>query len=183
MPTPTAVRLELSERQRLILEELSRQTTNSYRLVRRVNIILAAAESQTNTQISRQWQLERNQVRYWRQRWLESIAVLAACEQPDADPDDLRTHILEVLSDAPRPGKPPSYSPEQVVQIVAIACEVPSASGYPVSEWTPQLIANEAAHRGIVSDVSASSVRRFLKRSPITASSESLLAQCYPRRS
>lgn len=121
MPTPTAVRLELSEPQRLILEELSRQTTNSYRLVRRTHIILSAAEGQTNTQISRQWQIDHNQVRYWRQRWVESQELLATCEQSDAAPDDLRSRILEVLADAPRPGTPPSYSSEQVVQIVAIA--------------------------------------------------------------
>ncbi|WP_010476809.1 helix-turn-helix domain-containing protein [Acaryochloris sp. CCMEE 5410] len=98
-----------------------RQTTNPYRLVRRASIILSAASGESNTQISRQWQLDHNQVRYWRQRWLDNQERLALCEQVDDSETELTQQVLETLTDAPRPGVPPTFTPEQVVQIVAIA--------------------------------------------------------------
>ena len=55
-----------------------------------------------------------------------------------------------------------TFSPEQVVQIVAIACEKPQASGRPISRWTAEEIAEEAVQRGIVKSVSVTSVKRFL---------------------
>jgi hypothetical protein len=51
MPTPKASVIILSPAQRDCLEQLVRQTTNPYRLVRRAQIILAAAHGKTNCQI------------------------------------------------------------------------------------------------------------------------------------
>jgi transposase len=86
--------------------------------------------------------------------------------------------IKRVLSDRARPGTTNYFSTEQVVQIVALACEKPQASGYPVSHWTPAELAAEAIKRGIVEKISPRSVGRFLKGSYSTASSSPLLAQC-----
>jgi len=162
------------------LSEIARQTTNPYRLVRRASIILAAANGESNSAISRQWQLDRNQVRYWRSRWLADAEKLVLCEQSEHAEDDLKQQVLATLADEQRPGTPSTFTPEQVVQIVAIACEEPSASGRPVNHWTPAELADEAMQRGIVSSISASSVRRFLGGSPTSASSQSLLAECRP---
>jgi putative transposase len=54
--------------------------------------------------------------------------------------------ITAVLQDAQRPGTPANFSTEQVVQIVALACESPSESGRPVSHWTPAELADEAVN-------------------------------------
>ena len=67
---------------------------------------------------------------------------------------------------------------EQVVQIVAIACEECEKSDRPVSHWTPSELADEAIKRGIVEKISPRSVGRFLKRSDITTTSRSLLVKC-----
>jgi hypothetical protein len=56
-----------------------------------------------------------------------------------------------------------------VVQIVALACENPKASGYPVSHWSPRELATEAVKRGIVEKISPRSIGRFLKRSDLIA--------------
>lgn len=178
MPTPKAPPICLSEKQHQCLSQIARQTTNPYRLVRRANIILLAASGESNSHISRQWQLDRNQVRYWRQRWLENQAQLKTCEQADANGEALQAQVLSTLCDEQRPGVPPTFTPEQVVQIVAIACEEPSASARPVTQWTPEEIADEAIKRGIVSGISPSSVRRFLGRGRTSTASQSLLAQC-----
>jgi putative transposase len=63
------------------------------------------------------------------------------------------------------------FSTEQVVQIVALACENPEASGYPVSHWSPRELATEAVKRGIVEKISPRSIGRFLKRSDFTTAS------------
>lgn len=180
MPTPKAPAIDLSEKQQHCLREIARQTTNPYRLVRRASIILAAAAGKSNSALSRQWQLDRNQVRYWRSRWLANTEKLRLCEQSEDAEVDLKQQVLATLADEHRPGTPATFTPEQVVQIVAIACEEPSASGRPVNHWTPEELADEAMKRGIVASISASSVRRFLGGSPATTPSQSLLAECHP---
>jgi hypothetical protein len=89
--------------------------------------------------------------------------------------------ISSVLSDRARLGTSNYFSTEQVVQIVALACESPQASGYPVSHWTPTELAAEAIKRGIVEKISPRSVGRFLKGSYSTTPSSPLLAQCQSR--
>ncbi len=69
-----------------------------------------------------------------------------------------------MLSDEQRPGGPAKFSLEQIVQIVAVACEQPATSGRPISHWTPTEIAQEVVKRGIVQEISPRSVARFLKR-------------------
>ncbi|MGB7417147.1 MAG: helix-turn-helix domain-containing protein [Thermosynechococcaceae cyanobacterium] len=162
MPTPKATVISLSAAQRNSLTQLTHQTTNSYRLVRRASIILAAADGASNSRISDRWQLDRNQVRQWRQRWVDAQETLTLCEVADETGSQLRQQILSVLADIQRPGVPVTFTPEQVVQIVAIACEVPQASGRAVNRWTPSEVADEAIKREIVPRISASSVRRFL---------------------
>ncbi len=69
----------------------------------------------------------------------------------------------------------PTFSAEQVVQIVALACEPPPDSDRPVSHWTPRELAEEAVTRHIVPTISPRSVGRFLKRGPTPAPFEPLL--------
>ena len=80
MSNPQALAIAISERQKNILEQIARRTTNPYRLVRRAQLILLAAEGVNNSKISQQLQLHRNQVRLWRQRWQEAKESLAAAE-------------------------------------------------------------------------------------------------------
>lgn len=63
--------------------------------------------------------------------------------------------IINILSDRPRPGTPPTFTVEQAVQIIAIACENPQESQRQVSHWTPRELAQEVAKRGIVSRMKA----------------------------
>jgi transposase len=75
--------------------------------------------------------------------------------------------IAEVLKDAARPGAPAVFTAEQVVQIIAVACEVLDGSDAPLSHWTQKEIAAEAVRRGIVKNVSRASVQRFLAQAAI----------------
>jgi hypothetical protein len=49
-----------------------------------------------------------------------------------------------------------------VVEVKALACELPAESGVPLSRWSAPDLAVEAVNRGIVEAVSASTVRRWL---------------------
>jgi putative transposase len=89
----------------------------------------------------------------------------------------LTTVIVEALTDYPRAGTPATFTAEQIVQMVAIACEDPADSGRPVSHWTPREVADEVRKRGIVETISTRSVGRFLKSGRFTAASGGLLAQ------
>lgn len=178
MPSPFAAKLSLSSNQRQILEHLSGQTTNPYRLVRRCKIILMAADGYTNSAIARQLELNRPQVSSWRHRWVEAMEQLQSMEADGISELALRQSIITLLSDRLRPGAPAKFSVDQMVSIVALACELPASSQRPISHWTPRELADEAVNRGIVEKISTRSVGRFLKASGFATASQPLLAQC-----
>ena len=75
----------------------------------------------------------------------------------------LTTVIVESLTDQPRAGAPATFTAEQIVQIVAVACEAPADCGRPIGHWTHREVADEVCKRGIVETISTRSVGRFLK--------------------
>lgn len=117
----------------------------------------------------------------WRERWIDQDERLRLVEAEQ--PDELELVIVEILSDAPRPGAPARFTPEQIVQIVAIACEDPKESGRPISHWTPREVRNEAIERGIVETISERQVGRFLKSGGGETASLQAMAECLPQRS
>jgi len=89
----------------------------------------------------------------------------------------LGQQIETVLADAARPGRADTFTAEQLVHIVALACSLPSEASRPVDAWTPRELADQAVKQAIVSSISARSIERFLKSGRSQAASESLLAQ------
>jgi putative transposase len=72
--------------------------------------------------------------------------------------------LEQVLTDEARPGTPPTFTPQQIVAIIALACEDPRLSDYSFEHWTPNDLAREAIKRRIVESISPASIRLFLKR-------------------
>ncbi len=62
----------------------------------------------------------------------------------------------------PDPDGRPVFPPDVIVRVKALACELPSESGVPLSRWSTGEIAQEAIQRGIVADVSGSTIWRWL---------------------
>jgi hypothetical protein len=112
----------------------------------------------------------------WRVRWAGAQQRLARAEGEGASDKDLEALVIEVLADRPRPGGPTTFTPEQVTDIIVLACEKPSNSGLPVSHWTAAEVAREAIKRGIVESISARQVDRFLKRGRNQTTQEPILA-------
>lgn len=168
----------LTNQQQTILERIVRRHSSSQQLVRRTKILLLANSGLNNEQIAQELHISRVTVQLWRQRWHESASKLAVLAEEGIDDKALMEWIEGILTDQQRLGAPATFSIEQVVQIIALACEDPQASGLPITDWTPRELATEAIKRGIVERISPRSVERFLKGSRLKAPSKSLLAQC-----
>ncbi len=150
-PNPPVVELSPEERQGL--ETLVRRHSTPQQVATRGRMILGAAAGLNNSQIARQMGLDVDTVRFWRNRWLGLKA---------ASLEDLS--VEERLRDAPRPGAPARITPEQICQIVALACEAPSQSGRPISQWTSREIADEIVAKAIVDRISPRHAARLLER-------------------
>ena len=168
----------VNEAEGRILEQITRETRSRAGLVKRSQIIMGAASGLSITAQSKAMGMERNSVQKWRERWQAGQARRAAA----LETGKLREAIEETLADAPRSGVPATFSAEQIVQIVAIACEQPEASSYPVSYWTRKEVAHESIKRGIVSRISERQVGRFLKRGGSETAFESLLDEHHRKR-
>ncbi len=158
-PQPAKVELSLSEKQEL--EAITRRHSSAQQLVLRACIVLLANEGKNNEQIGRELKITVDTARLWRRRWLGFAGIALT---------DLS--VSERLEDAPRPGKPPTITAEQVCQIVALACETPLESERPISQWTGRELADEIKNRQIVEQISPRHASRLLKRgicSPIVS--------------
>lgn len=180
MSGPRAAAIPISPTQQALLQRLRQRQTACQRLIRRVLILLALAAHPGIEAVARQLRLSRMTVRLWRDRWLEAAPTLQRAEQENASEQQLLTLIEDILDDDDRPGTPATFTPEQIVQIVAVACEPPEKSGRPIDHWTARELADEVKKRQIVSDISPRTVGRFLKRGRFTASPQPLLAERQP---
>lgn len=90
--------------------------TAEARLVERAKIIRIAHEGRAGKAVAEELGLNPATVRKWMKRFNEIG--------------------LEGLRDAERPGKPPTYTTEQVGEVVATALTNPSTLGLPFASWT-----------------------------------------------
>jgi Homeodomain-like domain len=171
-----AAKVLITERQQVVLQAMTRSRTCPQALAQRAAMILLAFDGWDNQDIAARLGCERHAVGLWRRRWAQAFRrlVLIECgEKASALP----RAIDDLLSDLPRPGCPGKFTPEQITQILATACEPPEDSGRPVTHWTPRELADEVIQRGLVASISPRHVGRFLKGGGVAAASQPLLAQ------
>ena len=171
----SAARIRVTERQLKILQDIAHSRTAAVALVQRATLILRAFDKIDNQDIADEIDLNRNAIGLWRRRWAEAWLRLIEVECTESQAD-LRRAIEAVLSDAPRPGNPGKFTPEQITQILALACEPPEKSGRPITHWTAHELADEARKRGIVASISASQVNA-ISRGGVATASQPLLAE------
>jgi transposase len=161
-----AAKTIITERQQEILRTFSRSVTAPARLRQRAAIIILAFGGLLNEDIAERVGLTHRQVGRWRRRWANAwnqLIDIECCESRA----DLRRAIAAVLSDEARPGAPAKFTPEQVTQILAVACEPPEKSGRPISHWTARELTDEVIQRGIVASISPSQVSRYLREAAL----------------
>lgn len=181
MPSPQAKPLHASALQQELLQRMTQRTTSAQRLVKRAHIILEGLKGTSNSRIAQHLHIDYETVRRWRDRWHAAQSRLQAIEETGKR--KLLSQAIEVLlTDEQRPGAPATFTFEQFMQIMALACETPTAADRPVSTWTPHELADEAVKRGIVEQISPRTVERFLKGERFTAPSQAVLAHSSSQR-
>jgi transposase len=147
MPLLRAVPVVLSAGERTTLKKRVRGAKTAYRDRLRAQIVLAAARGRDNARIAADLQITTDTVRKWRGRF----AVRG----------------LDGLTDLPRCGRPRRISELTRAAVVALACQLPAATGIPLSRWTgPELLA-EVTRAGASGELSVSSVLRILAEHPV----------------
>ncbi len=144
-PSACPIVLSMPEQQRL--EHRVRTVTEQHRHVLRATIILLAAQGWSNAAIARRVGVCVDTARTWRDRY--------------------GAYGEDGLRDRGRSGRPRRFTDVQQAQVKAIACELPADRGIPLSRFSHADLAAEAVDVGVVEDISASTVRRWLRRDAI----------------
>src|SRR5438132_1110370 len=140
MPLPRAVPVALTAAERTTLKKRARGAKTAHRDRLRAQVVLAAARGRDNARIAADLRITVDTVRKWRGRF--------AARGPDG------------LTDLPRSGRPRRISELTRAAVVALACQLPAATGVPLSRWTgPELLA-EGTRAGARDAPSASPARR-----------------------
>lgn len=171
-----AAKIQVTERQCEILEEIVASRTAAVRLVQRAKIVLLAFAKHNNEEIGEIVGLNPQQASVWRKRWRDDWQRLISieCNEPRST---LKNEIETLLADKPRKGRASQFTPEQQAAIVAIACENPDEeSERPISQFTAREIADEAVKREIVPSISRTTVWSFLKSGRCSTASKQVLA-------
>jgi transposase len=131
----------LSRKEEAVLAARARSVRGPCRDRLRASIVLAAAAGRANAAIARELGVCTDTVRKWRCRFAAGR--------------------LGGLTDAPRSGRPPSFTAADRAEVIALACALPAESGVPLSRWSgPDLARELAVRRGLA--VSASTIGRWL---------------------
>jgi transposase len=147
MPLLRAVPVVLSAGERTTLNKRVRGAKTAHRDRLRAQIVLAAARGRDNARIAADLRISVDTVRKWRGRFAG--------------------RGLDGLADLPRCGRPRRISELTRAAVVALACQLPVATGVPLSRWTgPELLA-EITRAGLGRRLSASSVLRILAEHPV----------------
>ena len=160
MPRHSPV-IVLLPRQRAILERLIRSSTAEHRIVERSKIVVTAADGDLAIDQAEALNIDRQRVRRWRTRFAEALDLLNAAELQPVSDADLEHLIVDILRDGYRAGTKPTFTPEQIAQIISLACEEPEKLGLPVTHWTPTELGREAVSRKIVDEISPRHIARF----------------------
>ncbi|MDE5759079.1 MAG: helix-turn-helix domain-containing protein [Allobaculum sp.] len=149
----------LSQNMKEILTSIVNTPTLPSGIAKRAKIVLLSSQGILNRDIGPEVGLHPIRVGIWRNRFLESLPHLREVEETSGD---LQEEIIFLLADRPGPGKPSRFTPEQIEQIINLACQDPAKYGYEATYWTSALLAQEIPKQGIADKISSATVRVFL---------------------
>ena len=107
---------EMTSEEHERVEQLARSRTESARLVERARIVASSRAGMRVSAIARDLHLSEKMVRLWVKRF--------------------NANGLAGLQDEPRSGRPATYTPEEVGEILAASLTKPTALGLPFASWT-----------------------------------------------
>ena len=148
MPLAAAVPVTLTASGRKTLKKRVRGAKTPYRDRLRAQVVLAAARGRDNERIAAGLRVSVATVRKWRGRFAQ--------------------HGLGGLKDLPRSGRPRRITEAARAAVVALACQLPAATGVPLSRWSGPELKRELEAQALVSEpVSVSSLLRILAGNPV----------------
>jgi transposase len=156
--------LVLSAQEKAELERLSRRQAAPRRDVERARIILLAAQNISIPAIAAMLQVCANTVRKWIRRYTHQPLGTPTTENPAPQPSAVAPPLskLSRLADAPRSGRPDTFTAEQICALIALACEKPEDHGRPITHWTARELKDQVIQAGILSRISVRQVNRVL---------------------
>jgi transposase len=143
--SPFQIMLRASERR--WLKRLVRKPTAQQRQVTRARIVLLAAAGWTNAGIARKLEIVPNTAAKWRKRYAQQG--------------------VDGLADRKRPGRPRGFTAPVVAEVKAIACELPTTRGVPLSRWSLGELRQAVIASGLVEEVSTTTLGRWLAEDAI----------------
>ena len=138
-----AVRLTPAERD--VLEKFVAQGTKSARAITRARILLLLDEARPAKELTKILGVSRGTIYKVRKKYMQKEHV----------------HILDVLHEAPRGGRPIKIDTRVEAHVTMIACSDPPEG---CSRWTLQMIADKLVKLAVIDAISHESVRRTLKK-------------------
>jgi len=132
-PKPAAKTLltELSSDHERRLKVLVRAHSTPQKLTERASIILLSFYGRGVSETAEELGIWRKTAGHWRRRWLAAEASAGVAER---------------FSDAPRCGAPATFTPEQICQIMVLACKDPERRYIPISHWSQSELVRATAH-------------------------------------
>jgi transposase len=133
--------IRLTDEARQRLQELVQAGTRSVRVVQRAQILLKSDAGLTDTEIAAHVGCCERRIRNVRKRFCTG-------------------GLERAVYDAPRSGKPATFTVRQQQQVVALACTDPPEGR---TRWTLELLCEHAVQRGFVQTLSTSEVALWLR--------------------
>ena len=153
----------LSETVQTILTEIARSRVLPTNQVQRANIILLASKGLSNKAIAEEMRISPNAVSKWRMRYVKQREHLHEVELHASK--DLYKTVVKLLKDAPRSGRPATFTQEEIVKIYDVACKKPKEFGIERSHWSTKALTDYVSKE--IKPISVSQVWHFLDRAQI----------------
>ncbi|MBN2257891.1 MAG: IS630 family transposase [Anaerolineaceae bacterium] len=145
--------IHLCGKDRQVLRALKRAGKTERRVADRARIILWTAERVAVDEIACRLEIHRSTVINWRRWYLERRAAGLSVE--------------ESLQDQPRSGRPSKFTPLEITQIKAVACQQPAKLELPLSRFSLTDILDWVLQARIVPQISVSTLWRLLHQDAI----------------
>jgi putative transposase len=142
-----AVKLTKAERQ--ALEKFVGHGRKSARAITRARILLLSDEGRKDRELTEILGVSRGTVHNVRKKYQRKAY----------------THILDLLHEAPRSGRPLEFDSRVGAQVTMIACSAPPTG---CARWTLHMIADKLVKLEVTDSISHESVRRMLKKTPLS---------------
>lgn len=137
--------VKLTKRERGALEKFVTRGKKSARAITRARILLLSDEGRKERELIGILGVSRGTVYTVRKKYQQRA----------------HAHILDLLHDEPRSGRPLKLDSRVEAQVTMIACSEPPAGR---ARWTLQLIADKLVKLEVTDSISHESVRRLLKK-------------------